>query len=394
MSLANNDAIALLEEAAAELADIHRGKHYALWRDDRRRSLGDALMRVSPFDAYAQTWIFTGDGGGAVAQGRFGDWAIDRLVEKLSAEEILAAFAAEASGNSAVYDEASPVLGVQVDATVILDEGISLDAEPTDSLEAILFYSPFQRFQFATGTSLLKQTYSVTPSFVQGDLGAAADSVTKPEAAVRDRTRGHVRLACLLASAGPVELPISALVPSRHGLFVAGHGNQAGRPQGMVPMVAFPVEGAAVKRAYALLATFKGGDSMARAINRLGRSRLAASPVDRALDLGMAAEIVLMHDHSPANTEIVHKIGSRAAWLLGRDPETRAAIFAEMKALYQARSQAVHSGVLSSKSRIDLDAADRLVTSAFNAILERGRFPDWSSLVMGGDALQQEPEED
>ncbi|AMS44698.1 HEPN domain-containing protein [Aminobacter aminovorans] len=105
---------------------------------------------------------------------------------------------------------------------------------------------------------------------------------------------------------------------------------------------------------------------------------------DRALDLGIAAEIMLMHDHSPANNEIAHKIGSRAAWLLGCSPEERAAIFSDMKALYQARSQAAHSGVLSTKSRVDLDASDRLITRAFNAIIERGHFPDWSILVMGG----------
>jgi len=390
--MADSDAIALLEAAAAEYADLHRAKHYMLWRDERRRSLGDALMRVAPFNAYAKTWIWIGDGAGAGAQGRFGDWAIDRLVERLAPPQILDAFAAEVSNNSAGYDEVSPVLGVQVDATFDLDERISLVAEPTDKIEALFLYSPLQPFHFAPGTSLLKQRYTVSPAFVQGGLEAAGDSHTSPDMTAREAARDHVRLACLLATTGAVELPLSALAPDPQGLFVSGQGNQSGRPHGIVPLVVFPVDGAKVKWAYDLLKAFKGGESMARAIDRLGRARLATSPVDRALDLGMAAEIVLMHDHSPANTEIAHKIGSRAAWLLGSEPESRAAIFAEMKGLYQARSQAVHSGVLSSKSKVDLDAADRLVTAAFNAILERGRFPDWSSLVMGGDALQQEPE--
>lgn len=390
--MTNSEALTLLEQAAAELAEIHRGKHYLLWRDEHRHSLDDALMRAAPFNVYAQTWIFTGDGGGAVAQGRFGDWAIDRLVEKLTPDAILAAFAAEVSSNSADYDEVSPVLGVQVDATTTLAEGVQLDAEPNDTFEAMLFYLPFQSLQLASGTSLLRQSYTVAPAFVQGGLGEAGVSVTKPDSTARERVQEMVRLACLLASAGPVELPISVRLPDRNALFVAGHGNQAGRPHGMVPLVAFPVAGAVVKQAYEQLAAFRGGDSMARAIDRLGRSRLAANPVDRALDLGMAAEIVLMHDHSPANTEIAHKIGSRAAWLLGRNPEERAAIFSDMKVLYQARSQAVHSGVLSTKLRIDLDASDRLITRVFNAIIQRGHFPDWSVLVMGGDAPQQEPE--
>jgi len=349
-------------------------------------------MAVPPFNAYAKTWISTGDGGGAITPGRFGDWAIDRLVQGLTPQAILDAFAIEIGSNSGCYEEVSPLFGVELDASIHLNEGITIDALPTDDLERAFFYVQVQPVTFATGTALLKQRYTVSPAFVQGGLDAAGEGVTAPDIAARDVARGDVRLACLLASVGPVELPLSALVPDPNNLFVAGHGNQAGRPHGLMPMVAFPIESAKLKRTYNLLKTFKGGDSMARAIDRLGRSRLAASPVDRALDLGMAAEIVLMHDHSSANTEIAHKIGSRAAWLLGNDPETRATIFAEMKALYHARSTAVHSGALSRKSTIDLDAADRLVTAAFIAILERGRYPDWASLVMGGDEIQQEPD--
>jgi hypothetical protein len=45
----------------------------------------------------------------------------------------------------------------------------------------------------------------------------------------------------------------------------------------------------------------------------------------------------------------------------------------------------VHSGALSSNSMVDLDAADRLVARALAAILERGSFPNWNSLTMGGN---------
>lgn len=387
-------AIELIEEAARELAEIHRGKHYALWRDDKRRSLGDALRQVPPFDAYSESWIFTGDGGGAIAQGRFGDWAIDRLVENLEPAAILAAFGEEIAGNVGHYSELSAILGVQLDVTVELGGGVTLDAEPQDYFEGLLHRVPFQMLPVPSGTSVLRHRYRVEPAFELRTGVPLGESVTTPAASDRDQVRQRVRLACLLTSVGPVELPFSLLQPNRASLFVAGDGNQAGRPFAAMPLVAFPVEGAAVERAYGQLATFRGGASMARAIDRLGRSRLAINPVDRALDLGMAAEIVLMHDHSPNNTEIAHKIGSRAAWLLGQTPTERATIFADMKSLYGARSQAVHSGVLSSRSTIDLNAADALVTRIFNAIVVRGAFPEWSSLVMGGDALQSGEEQD
>jgi hypothetical protein len=91
-----------------------------------------------------------------------------------------------------------------------------------------------------------------------------------------------------------------------------------------------------------------------------------------------------MHGETSSNTEIAHKIGGRAAWLLGRDSAERTNIFAEIKLLYQARSQAVHSGVLSAKSKVNLETGDKLVARTLIAILLRGHFPNWPSLVMGG----------
>jgi hypothetical protein len=140
-----------------------------------------------------------------------------------------------------------------------------------------------------------------------------------------------------------------------------------------------------VKRYFDALAAFNEKDSLHRAIDRLGRARLARSPVDQALELGIAAEIALMHAETSGNTEITYKIGSRAAWLLGETATERTEIFGDIKQLYQARSQAVHSGILSAKSKVDLQAGDELVARTLAAILALGRFPEWSSLTMGGD---------
>jgi hypothetical protein len=390
--LPHEDAKSLLERSAGELAQIDRRKHFSLWREDTRRTLGEELMQVEPFKTFADTWIFTGDGGGAVAHGRFGDWAINRLVDNMSADGMLAEFAAEVARNTAIYAEISPAFGVQVDELVELEHGVTIEPEPEEMLASFLHRSPFQSLPLPTGTSVLRQSFKVTPAFELREPGTSAPgsgSITVPTSLEREAVRQRVRLACLLSSAGPVELPFSGLQPDRRGLFVAGEGNQAGRPYAAIPLVSFPVSGAALRQAFHRLGAVRGIESLARAIDRIGRSRLAANPVDRALDLGIAAEIVLMHDHSPANTEIAHKIGGRAAWLLGRDPGEREMIFKEMKLLYQARSQAAHSGTLSSKANHDLDSADRLVTRVFNAILERGSFPEWNNLVMGGGAELQ-----
>lgn len=382
-------AIDLLQAAAAEYSEIHRAKHYGFWRQDSALQLRDALAELAPFRDFRSVWIYTGDGGCVAATPRFGEWAIDRMVERMAPDAIVAAFADEVARNVALYEDISPVFGVKIDARCELGEGVALVPQPADIFEAGMVRVPLHNVPLPAGTATLCQAFTVTPAFEQrpvGETARADGSVTVPDAQRREALRTRVRLACLLASAGAVELPLTALRPDRGALFVTGEGNQMDRPFAAHPLVSFPVEAVAVARAYAALERFREIESLARAIDRLGRARLAASSVDRALELGIAAEIALMHDHSPANTEITHKIGSRAAWLLGQDAAERETIFADMKKLYQARSQAAHSGTLSSRVAVDLDAADGLVARALLAILERGAFPDWTRLTLGADA--------
>ena len=51
----------------------------------------------------------------------------------------------------------------------------------------------------------------------------------------------------------------------------------------------------------------------------------------------MAIEIALMHGKG-SNTEITQKIGTRPAWLVGKDVADRLSIFDGVKKLYDARS--------------------------------------------------------
>lgn len=385
----NATAIELLETIRQELGDIHRAKHFAQWRPDAVQRLGSGLATLPPFDAYAEIRIFSGDGSSLIASTRFGDWAVDRLVAGETPKAILAALYHEIARNSAIYLDVSPIFGIDIDAECKLADDIRI--VPASEVSPWWEPDPIHRSMafpnLPTGTSYLAQSYRVEPAFdTQTDSAIDNKSeITNPPATERDRIRRQVRLACLLAGTGEVALPISMVVPDRQALFVGGDGNIASRPIAAYPVVSFPTEAAAVKRAYDQLASFAEVESLVRAIDRLGRARMARSPVDQALELGIAAEIALMHGDSSSNTEITHKIGSRAAWLLGEDAEARATIFGEIKALYHARSKAVHEGTLPKKSKVDLGAADRLVAQILNGIAARGRFPDWSNLTMGGE---------
>jgi hypothetical protein len=61
-----------------------------------------------------------------------------------------------------------------------------------------------------------------------------------------------------------------------------------------------------VKGYFDALSVFSEKDSLHRAIDRLGRARLALSPVDQALELGIAAEIALTHAETSGNSEITY----------------------------------------------------------------------------------------
>jgi hypothetical protein len=112
----DTDALKHLKRAAAELAEIRRGKEFAQWNEYEKHHLDSELADSEPFRSWRDTFIFTGDGAFVTANGRFGPWAIGRLVSRLSAEEVLAAFHAEITRNSVVYSEVMPLFGVQIDA--------------------------------------------------------------------------------------------------------------------------------------------------------------------------------------------------------------------------------------------------------------------------------------
>ena len=135
---------------------------------------------------------------------------------------------------------------------------------------------------------------------------------------------------------------------------------------------------------YGLLKTFGELHALLRAIDRLGRSRTNRALTDKAIDLGMAAEIALMHGSQATNTEITNKLSMRAGWLLGTDVDGRMQASNDMRTLYGSRSDAVHRGVLPRKSKFDAAVADELVKRLLSAILRRGSFPDWDRLTLGG----------
>jgi len=111
-------------------------------------------------------------------------------------------------------------------------------------------------------------------------------------------------------------------------------------------------------------------------------SRLHESPVNRAIDLGIALEVIFLHGVKNT-TELGYRAATHAAFFLGSDAEERRTIHDAVRDAYGARSEAVHTGKLEKTRYIENHfQADRLCRQALVKLVIDGGFPeDWSSLI-------------
>jgi hypothetical protein len=83
-------------------------------------------------------------------------------------------------------------------------------------------------------------------------------------------------------------------------------------------------------------------------LERLNQALAAPSPIDCAIDLGLALEALLLSDLN-ANDQISLAFRLRGAWLLGENPIERRSYTQQFNAIYTCRSTAVHRGTLPPK---------------------------------------------
>jgi hypothetical protein len=86
-------------------------------------------------------------------------------------------------------------------------------------------------------------------------------------------------------------------------------------------------------------------------LDRLGAAKRRPGSVNRAIEAGIAAEALFLRFGGEDQSELSFRLAARAAWLLGKDYATRTAVFDLFRALYEARSKAVHNGKVPSQVR-------------------------------------------
>lgn len=118
---------------------------------------------------------------------------------------------------------------------------------------------------------------------------------------------------------------------------------------------------------------------IASSFSRAGRLMLE----DRILDYAIALEIFYELD----NPDMTFKLGTRAAYLLGKTSEERQRIFKTVKDFYSIRSSIVHGKnkrpTLEVLEQTDTNGCD-LAIQTLSALLCRGSVPNWTDLVLDG----------
>ena len=120
-------------------------------------------------------------------------------------------------------------------------------------------------------------------------------------------------------------------------------------------------------------------------IQRLARTTKYYPNLDRAIDLGIALESLLIHDNDPKN-ELSYKVRTRGALLLGGDTETRINNAKLLSEAYNLRSEAVHRGRFRNPQNASkiLNKAIHLCGELITAILNKKGIVDWDQITFGG----------
>ena len=116
----------------------------------------------------------------------------------------------------------------------------------------------------------------------------------------------------------------------------------------------------------------------------MNSKRSSADLADRFIDLRIALEALYLGD---GGTELGFRLATRGAWHLGTNFDERKAYHKILRDVYNAASNAVHTGRAdpTEKNHQLLSDAQDLCRSGILKRLNEGAAPDWNTLILGND---------
>lgn len=132
-------------------------------------------------------------------------------------------------------------------------------------------------------------------------------------------------------------------------------------------------------------------DKLSIPLERLNRAIRRMDFVDKAIELGIASEAIFLNDDSGKQGELAYRLRLRAAWLLGEgDDSAREKILKLFNTLYEYRSRSVHTGNLKENNAEEiLNNAVTRISEAIKILIEKGSWPNWNILTLGGGFISE-----
>jgi hypothetical protein len=338
--------------------------------------------------------------GGALDLNRLAQWMIFRSRE-VGAAETIKDVRHFVTSNEPEMLTVCALNGVAVEQPVQLQSDLFLipmtELPPCQQRNEALGLIPYSSLQMP---SPLRRSWPKVGLVLKYKLHPAMNQSDRPsqqaahDRTVRDTRLTEARLCMAVACKGVIDLigtwsqPAAANIPAVFppgAMSIVGGGISRRPPKEFDPP--------AVQRLINLLAEFRGERaSLYVPLERLNSTMAQTRIVDRAIDLGIALEALLMHASNAGqrsdNQELRFKIGLRGAWLRGGTPDERQACALTLRKLYDLRSLAVHSGRITRGDTMEhhhfLEGGEDLCADLIIKVLEAGCWPDWDKLVVGG----------
>lgn len=155
----------------------------------------------------------------------------------------------------------------------------------------------------------------------------------------------------------------------------------------------YRVEGESIADLFRLFDNFDASQKapIRIALDRLNQALREPVLADKAIDLGIALEVMLLHEIGEQDRgELKFRTSIRGSAFLEGSKARRLETFKLFKKLYDLRSKAVHSGALKSTGEADtaktLKKGSELCAHVARKLIERGSFPNWDAeYVIGGE---------
>lgn len=316
---------------AVKLLEVAR-QWSSLEGNDLALAVGEKLIDIYPFAEWKGKRIYQGNGA-IHAQFFIGFWVIELMKEGALPSAIIDEAIQIIEVDEADFFHIIIIIGLNVDNKVRLGSEVELwpwkDVPLLHGSEQVTYNETqiVQRHglsQYELDNNIPRcaavRRFSAKPLLVGGDEDC--DKRYERDRVEKEEFRDNIKTSLIMSSwrsvrfASEIYVPVCKWIPIRNlgSMFSEYQVGLSGDSQtDLDVMISF----------YKKLVDFKEQRVIHRVAERIARARETNRSFTKAIDFGIALEILLMHKESGGNSEITNKIQMRAGWLLGVDFASR-----------------------------------------------------------------------